>query len=144
MVGKVQTTKYKGLSPEEYNENTSYSFSYNSEEQPLFDKFYSMKLNNLRDWSEQQKNILTGLKYSVIDVILEISSKGRFHYHGYIQIKDIPRFVIHDLAKLRHYGTYEIDTIKDYEKWDKYILKQERFMRKYCNTNDMYYNIKNM
>lgn len=146
MIRKNQFTnnnKYQCVKPEECHMDKLYSFSYNPEEQPLFEKFYKMKLNNLRDWSNQQRQILSSLRYCTVDVVQEISSKGRLHYHGYIMITDIVRFYLHDLAKLRHYGTYEIDHITDEDVWRTYVYKQERFMKQYCETNEMVYNITN-
>lgn len=141
MIRKSQNgNKYKMINLEEIEIGKTYSFSYNDQEQPLFEKFYKMKLNNLRDWSNSQKERLT-LKYADVDMYLELSPKGRFHWHGKILIRDPVKFIIHDLAKLRHYGTYEIDTITDTDKWDNYITKQQKYMEKYANNNNMIYNI---
>lgn len=133
--------KYSCVKPENMYIDKLYTFSYNPEDQPLFERFYKMKLNNLSDWSNQCREILK-LKYASVDVVLEISSKGRFHYHGYIVVNNIPLFIIHDLAKLRHYGTYEIDEITDEEVWRTYVYKQQRFMQSYADRNNMIYNIK--
>lgn len=138
-----QFKKFQCLSPEDVKEDVLYSFSYNPEEQPLFEKFYKMKLNNLSDWSNHMKDILTTLHFCNISVFQELSRKGRFHFHGYIKINKILEFYIHDLAKLRHYGTYEIDKINNEDVWETYIHKQERIMKKYCQTHDMFYNISN-
>lgn len=118
-----------------------YAFSFNPVEQPSFQRFYNMKLNNMRDWSERMKENLQ-LKYAEVDVVLEISSKSRLHYHGYILVKDIVKFIIHDLSKLREYGTYSIKQIEDDEIWKEYVYKQLRFMKEYAEQNDMTYNIK--
>lgn len=138
-----QHQKYSCVKPEDMYVHKLYTLSYNPEEQPLFERFYRMKLNNLKDWSNKCKEIFT-LKYADIDVVLEISSKGRFHYHGHILVHDIPRFIIHDLAKLRHYGTYEIDSISELDdgaNWGQYVRKQQRFMQGYAEWNEMEYNI---
>lgn len=133
--------KYSCLKPEMLHLKTEYSFSYNPEEQPLFEQFYKVKLNTLNKWSEYYSALFTSLKYCKIICYMEISSKGRFHYHGLVMVTDIPRFIINDLAKLRHYGTYEIDEIKDKTVWLDYCLKQQRFMEKYCKDNDMLYKV---
>lgn len=125
--------------------NKEYAFSFNPEEQPLFEKFYKCKLNNLSDWSNAVKERLLSLKYAKVEVYTEISQKGRFHFHGYIRIiSDIVKFVVHDLAKLRHYGTYEIDDIKDPITWQTYVHKQEHIMKNYCHSNNMSYMISNI
>lgn len=142
MIRKNQAKyKYNCLKPEDITINTDYTFSYNPEEQPLFDKFYKMKLNNLKDWSQRMLQIFSHLRFSTITVVQEISQKGRFHYHGWININKLPEFIIHDLAYLRHYGTYEIDVVSNEDIWLKYVFKQERFMRKYCTVHEMYYEI---
>lgn len=134
--------KYSCIKPEDMEKGTLYTFSYNPEEQPLFEKFYKSRLNNLSDWSQKQIELFNSLKYCEIECVIEISQKARFHYHGYIMITDIVKFFIHDLAKLRHYGTYEIDKITDSDKWKNYIYKQKRFMYDYCNANEMTYEYK--
>lgn len=144
MIRKVQPKhKYSAIAPEDVKTDELLSFSYNPEEQPLFEKFYSMKLNNLKDWSRRQKDILTSLRYAEVEVVLECSRQGRLHYHGYIMIKDPIEFYLKDLKKLKHYGTYEIDTIQDYEKWSSYIYKQLKYMKGFCDKYDMIYEIKN-
>lgn len=133
--------KYSCVKPEDIHLGLKYSFSYNPEDQPLFEKFYKMKLNTLNDWSQKYEDIFTTLKYCKISIYLEISSNARFHWHGYIEILNIVPFLLHDCAKLKHYGTYEIDIIKDPLIWDKYITKQKSFMEIYCNKNDLKYYI---
>lgn len=141
MIRKNQKFKYTCIKPEELIEDKEYSFSFNPDEQPIFEKFYKVKLNTLKDWSQQMFDILTTLRNCTLNVYLEISHKGRFHYHGWITPTSIPEFIINDLAKLRHYGTYEIDHIGDNEKWKTYVKKQERFMKDYALKNDMHYQI---
>lgn len=133
--------KYSCIKPEDVLEGVEYSFSFNPEDQPHFDRFYNMKLNTLSNWSDNQFDILTSLKYCTVNVYLEISSKARFHYHGVIKIHHIPNFYIHDLAKVRNYGTYEIDYIKDIEVWTSYVTKQKHIMEDYCNKHNMKYNV---
>lgn len=135
------TTAYSCLKPELIVRGIEYSFSYNPEDQPKFEQFYKVKLDTLKSWSEYYAKLFLSLKYASIYCVMEISSKGRFHYHGTISIDDIARFIINDLAKLRHYGTYEIDIINDKDKWDKYVHKQQDFMEKYCKDNDMIYEV---
>jgi len=134
-------SKWTCIKPEDLDLDVHYAFSFNPEEQPMFEQFYKVKLNTLSKWSEYYINIFKSLKYCSITVNTEVSSKGRFHYHGYVLIKDIPRFIINDLAKLRHYGTYEIDFIKDKDVWFDYVNKQKFFMEQYCTDNDMIYQL---
>lgn len=144
MLRKAQVSphqKYSCIKPEDIECGKEYSFSFNPEDQPKFERFYNMKLNTLRTFSEENEKIFHLLRYCDVKVYLEISSKGRFHYHGYIKIEHIPKFIIHDLAKLRSVGTYEIDMIKSPETWWQYVSKQRHFMLDYAKQNDMKYEI---
>jgi len=141
MIRANYTAKYSCVKPEDIKLHNSLSFSFNPEEQPLFEKFYKMKLHNLKDWSERMVANFARLSYSNIEAVIEVSQKGRFHYHGWITVTKMPEFVIHDLAWLRHYGTYEIDIINDEDKWIEYVFKQERFMRSYCIRHEMQYEV---
>lgn len=58
-----------------------------------------------------------------VEVFIETSEAGRLHMHGIIKIKDIFTFFLMVIPKLRSYGTYEIDTIKDSSQWDIYKHK---------------------
>lgn len=139
MIRKVRPkAKYNCLNPEDIDPLKYYTFSYNPEEQPLFERFYKMKLNNLADWSNKMKQIFDSLRYAKIEVNLEVSRRGRFHMHGVIKISMPLEFVIHDLKMLAHYGTYEIDSITDNEKWVKYCCKQQRLIEKYAHKNNMF------
>lgn len=134
-------TKYSCIKPEQICLGDEYSFSFNPEDQPIFDKWYNVKINGLKFFSEKNENVLVTLRFCEVRVQMEVSSKGRLHYHGYIRIENVPKFIIHDLAKLRHYGTYEIDIIKDKDIWRTYVDKQKHFMENYCKLNDMKYEI---
>lgn len=131
--------KHNCIPPEDIHPEKIYSFSYNPQEQPLFEKFYKMKLNNLSDWSNQMKNIFQNLKFCNIEVNLELSRKGRFHYHGVIKIDKPIEFVLHDLKMLAHYGTYEIDHINNFEQWNTYCEKQQHLIEPYCEHHNMSY-----
>lgn len=127
--------------PEDIDTSIVYAFSYNPQDQPTFDKFYNLKLNTLKDWSEQQEKTFKSLKYSDVNVITEISKQGRFHYHGYIMIHSIVKFYVSELKKLALHGTYCIKEITDKGEWEKYLIKQEKFMKRYCEEHQMKYNI---
>lgn len=143
MIRKIHNNaKYNAIPPEEVNTTELYSFSFNPEEQPLFERFYSCKLNNLKDWSQQQYNILTSLKYAEVECVLECSRQGRLHWHGWIIIREPIDFYLKDIKKLKHYGTYEIDHIEDSEKWSNYVYKQMKHMKKFADRNSMIYEIK--
>lgn len=135
--------KHKVIAPELVTQGSWLTFSFNPEEQPMFERFYRMKLNNLKDWSQQQYDILTTLRHANVHVILECSPKGRLHFHGVIKINDVIEFYMTDLKKLKHYGAIEIDTIGDDEIWLTYIYKQRKYMKGYADKHEMHYEIYN-
>jgi len=133
--------KHSMIPPEEVIIDQYLSFSFNPADQPDFVKFYNIGLNDLYKWSRQISDILSSLKYAKIDVLMECSKMGRLHYHGVILISDPIRFCINDIKKLKLYGTFEIDKIKDLTVWLKYCTKQRSLMEKYTTFNQMVYRI---
>lgn len=134
--------KHKCIPLEEMKPGGLYTLTFNPEEQPLVERFYNIKLNTLSGWSNLNEERLTTLRYAEIDIVTEISSKGRLHYHGYIYILDPVNFIFYDLRKLKHYGTYEIDHINNEDVWRTYVYKQQEYMEKWCKLNDMSYRLK--
>lgn len=61
---------------------------------------------------------------------LEVSKKGRLHWHGYCKTeeeKDKNLFFIHGLPRLLRRCTMVIRDINDDVEWDKYVHKQWQF-----------------
>lgn len=135
----VYKAAHQCIKPEDVIPFNKYTFSYNPEEQPSVQRFYSIRLNEMESWSQKIYDVFDSLKYSRIDTYVEISGSGRLHFHGYIRIYDIPNFYFYDLKKLKHYGTYEIDFITDPLKWDLYCKKQKDFMDQFCSKNGIIY-----
>lgn len=54
----------------------------------------------------------------------EVSPNGRWHYHGYITIKDPMLFYVHDIPHIISCATIAIEPITDEEGWNDYITKQ--------------------
>lgn len=137
----INKAKFSAPPPERIDPERIYSFSFNPQSQPLFERFYNVKLNTLSSWSDEQEQIFKSLKHASVEICQEISSRGRLHYHGYIKIHNVIPFYLTSLKHIAHYGTYEIDEINDNEKWAKYVSKQESLMKPYCERNDMHYSI---
>lgn len=133
--------KHSCIKPEDVQLGTQYAFSFNPVTQPSFESFYKIRLCSLNGWSNFNHDLFTGMKYCKITCALEISAGSRFHYHGIIEIKDIMKFYLTDLRKLKENGSYEIDTIQDHAKWLEYIYKQKRFVENFAIVNDMHYMI---
>lgn len=100
-----------------------YSFSYNPEFQP--------KEGRPLLWAPYYNNMSTlfySLNYCDIKVNSEFGAYGRWHFHGCILIKDVLKFYVYDLPKLRKYGALEIDEINDPEKWEEYCDKEQHLV----------------
>ncbi len=70
----------------------------------------------------------------------ELSSVGRFHWHGTILIKNPFLFYRDYVMKLADHYSIKIDTIEDRKVWDKYSMKQlkmwkSNYMEKFPVTN---------
>lgn len=120
--------KHKNPPPEEMVANMAYAISYNPEVQPLSPKFTL----DLITWHNGMDNIFKDLKYSHVNLNVEMSSGTRWHYHGTIKVDNIMKFFIYDLPVLREHGSFEIDTISDNEPWKQYCHKQETLMKDIC------------
>lgn len=131
--------KYKCIKPEDVKTDQLLSFSFNPVMQPSFTSFYKMKLNNLKDWSEQQQSFFRSLKYCNIMCYTEISSGGRLHMHGWIMILDPVRFYLSTIRHIRENGTYEIDVINDNVVWTSYVFKMKKQMLDFCKKENMIY-----
>lgn len=91
--------------------------------------------------------ILYGLsKYCNLHMVLELSTLARrVHFHGKIQFKtnmNIVKFY-NSLGENKSYTTFEMDTIKDPEKWEKYIYKNKRYYEEYSQKMDWIYEVTN-
>lgn len=124
-------TKYKPshifIKPEDVKTYHKYAFNLAPEYQPT-----QGKLNSFKEWYDHFEHILRDIciasKYTMF---VEISSKGRFHFHGYIEVHDIMNFYIFDVKTLMNNGTCVMKEIEDVTKWHEYIHKQEKFIQKY-------------
>lgn len=82
---------------------------------------------DIRDYLIHFKTISPYVQYYMVP---EISPKGRLHYHGTIRFtahRDIFSFYYNILPVLAEDCSIEIDTIKDINEWNKYIIKQQRY-----------------
>lgn len=80
------------------------------------------------------------LQYARVRLYTEVSKTGRWHFHGFINIKDRLRFTIKDLKKLLPFGTVCIKrfrTTDDYANWLAYCHKQQNDIGDYL-TNSLF------
>lgn len=113
---------YKCISPEDMPDDLL-TFTFNPNFTPFDDNIMDMAT-----YSNELVEIFKRLKYCKIKLVHEISSSGKWHLHGYIQITNKLKCVLFDLRILREHGLYEIDTITDKEIWKNYVYKQKPLM----------------
>lgn len=113
--------------------------------------WYSFTISPIGKYQGDQYSIaikiLNGLsKYCNLHMVLELSTLARrVHFHGKIQFKtnyNIVKFY-NSLGENKSYVTFEMDTIKDPEKWEKYIYKNKRYYEEYSQIMDWIYIVTN-
>jgi len=104
-----------------------YSFSYNPSFQPkeggrplLWATYYN-----------HAKHLFYSLNYCDIRVNSEFGAYGRWHFHGCIVLKDVLKFYVYDLPKLKKNGALEIDTIDNPDEWEEYCDKEQHFVESF-------------
>lgn len=146
------------LDPEKVDTSKFYCFTFNPQIQPL-DINGSKAVNNSLWQFEPADNLSFNLKpwfdachvlfdnfrgAEVKDMVVEISKKGRYHWHGRLRITDIVSFFSFDIPILEaksHYficeelGDAPSDKKTEYKTWDEYLQKQQKFMKKYLEDN---------
>lgn len=131
--------KYQCEEPEDIEVGTDYAFTINPEDKHQF--FNCNSLNRVREFHkhacERLEDIFTSTLCRV-KLKLEISKKGRLHYHGWINFSDeddIINFFLVVVHKLESYCTYDLHMIKDEKNdgkefkgtWREYVYKQNLF-----------------
>lgn len=123
---KWQHLKLKNVfvKPENVVVKKLYAFNYNPEAQPKVGK-----LNSVKEWWELIEYIVCGnMRYCNVKLYCEISSTGRYHFHGYIRLTEIYGFYTIDNPLLVQHGTVVMKEIEN-DDWEDYILKQQYFMQ---------------
>lgn len=128
--------------PKLLDENIEYALSINPSAQPIdYETYNETFKGDIRAYTNEILKVLRMLKNCHIEVHPEISSGGRWHYHGVIIIKDLALFLLYDMKIMKHYFSFELDTIKETKEWSDYCMKCSHFMEKYCTQNKMPYKI---
>lgn len=113
--------KCKFVKPEDVVEGTEYSFTYNPEHQP---SRKGIEVNGFKVWWQAQKTLIGSYAYCDIVLYPEISSLGRWHFHGTISIRDTIPFYHDTVPRMAFNASIEMDTIQDESIWDVYYSKQ--------------------
>lgn len=153
------------LSPEDISENVAYCFTFNPQIQPLdidssksansslwqFDPHDDLvERFNLKTWYIACRNLFENMKgCKTSDMIVEISAKGRYHFHGRLTVVNIMLFYTFDIPILERKSHYYIcpqmgDAPTDkkevkYKTWDEYLSKQQTFIKPYLKKHGIEY-----
>lgn len=128
------------ISPEEIVLRQQYSFNINPSEQ-----HFNIKSPQLR-WAKmfQDIEILINTMFAEIHGNLEVSRTGRIHMHGYIRFVSVSNFYIATLPQMLSRATLEIDSIKDFDVWDKYVMKSKYVLNGYNTEIDNHRKLKDI
>lgn len=121
-----QKKKQNFLPFEEMVDNGIYAFTYNPIDQPRLEDPLGIS-----DWYSSMKYLFQKLKYARVYLYTEVSKTGRWHFHGFIIIKNRLKFQVFDIQNLMPYGTScikVIPTTDDYANWLAYCHKQQNEM----------------
>jgi len=128
---------YKCIKPECIDTSVWYSISFNPDDNHQYfnEEYILQRLKKFNQyWNVTFNKYLNNTCYYKLQ--MEISSRGRLHYHGRINIVNIISFIC-ALRMISLHGTYEIDTIKDKEIWDNYCVKQSKLFDKIYEIHNM-------
>lgn len=129
--------RWKCIVPEELHElqkqgTVQLSFSYNPHDQYDLAKYGGVSRFNL--FKGKLRTIFSeAIPTDIAQYTgnIEISKKGRLHFHGVLNILDEVLFYLYSIPRLQSAGSYEIDTIEDIVKWKEYCEKQEDYWSEY-------------
>lgn len=134
-----QNAKWKAPKLEEIKENIWYAISINPETE-------CDHTLGIFKWYRNIYDSLLSFKGTVdLELFLECSPIGRFHFHGYVMIRDTLHY-INFIKYLKKTSSFEIDTIgtngEDIEKWKSYVTKQSKIWQVYFSKNVIGYPMK--
>lgn len=138
---------YKLPAPEEWEICKDYAFTFNPQTQPDISPTGRVMLHTFRTFVNEIYDFFLELKHCHVSCYWEISKKGRWHLHGYIQIRsksDVLPFYNLDLKLLMNRGMFDIepipegknkDGILNSQAWSDYIEKQQELMLQYSDLH---------
>lgn len=121
------------LKPETVRERDSYAITLNPNDsnQPRRTPV------GFSDWWKDMNGMFSRWTSCDLELYCELSSRGRAHFHGVIEIKDLANFYYYDVPKMLLHFSVEIDTIKDMDVWQFYCRKQDCFMQNFIHREIM-------
>lgn len=111
-----------------YKQGTWYTLTINPpDSKQFFNMHTGREFKFISYWHDQ----LLRLKlYAEFELYVEVSLKGRLHFHGKVNPKDTLNFLLYGVKILESFGIYEIDTIEDMKTWKKYYMKDQKYWLK--------------
>lgn len=128
---------YSCPKPETLEYNKDYSFTINpADSYQYFDiEVVSERIKSFHNYFKKKLLETLGTHAVQYNMVMEMSSRARLHYHGTIRFSNIIQ-AINTIRKLEKYCTYEIDVIKDPDVWNAYMTKQGKLFDKVYNLNN--------
>jgi len=130
--------RHKFPSPETVLLGIDYTFNYNPEMQPAHQNG-NYKLDEIDDFLSDCYRKFDSCHNCEITCVPELSSTGRWHFHGILRFTRVLLFYIHDIHKLMAGSACEVDSISDPEVWVTYINKQKFLMDPYLETHSKHH-----
>lgn len=138
MVEKPNNPRYRDVSilkPEEIELKTQYTITINIAD--LHGQF-DIDHSKLYGFVQRYMRGIPGLDFRMY---LEYSKKGRLHLHGIVMFnKEVAVMQFYEnLMEMLSKASIEVDTIKDMQTWSEYLVKQESYMKLYCEKKHVIY-----
>lgn len=135
-VPKFETNKASIMSPEEIKLNDYYTLTLNPNDRHQY--FEDPKrIDKLTTFVEC---LILECPNMDINIHMEISRKGRLHFHGIIKFCKIEHVLYFYLNKINEWLSYfqiEMDTIADLDVWNKYCIKSNHLINVNINSKDV-------
>lgn len=127
----VLNSAHKLVAPELVSPGLAYAFTFNPAHQPA-------DLSAFPDWYRSYQRLFQEWPGCDIEVVPELSSKGRIHFHGYLTMIS-PFYFYFNLKDYTAVGTFELDIINDKGVWYDYVHKQRHVFLPTCQSLNLPY-----
>lgn len=121
--GHFDRPKHDIIPLEGIDRNEFYAFTFN----PCDSYQHFRSVERLRECYHDLKEKIFFNHIVYYELYPELSSKGRFHVHGYIQIQNPVNFYLNVIPHLCAKGTMVIKLLNDSDVWGEYCHKQYYF-----------------
>lgn len=123
------------LSPENIVVGVKYATTWNPcDKRQYFDDV--KRIDKLKAYTE---TVLLEIPNVKIELDMEVSKKGRLHWHGTIMfttVQSIKHFYVIQIHNLHELWNIDIDTISNEEGWHTYCTKQKFILDEHVSTNE--------